>query len=43
MSETFSKVQVMTGVVRSRRFTTEQKLAVVSETTQPDLGGHPLA
>jgi transposase len=26
MSETFSKVEVITGVARRRRFTTEQKL-----------------
>jgi hypothetical protein len=28
MSETFSKVDVITGVARRRRFTTEQKLLV---------------
>ena len=28
MSETFSKVEVITGVARGRRFTTEQKLSV---------------
>jgi hypothetical protein len=33
MSETFSKVEVITVVVRRRRFTTEQKLSVVNETT----------
>ena len=32
MSETFSKVEVITGIARRRRFTTEQKLAVVAET-----------
>jgi transposase len=37
MSDTFSKVEVITGVARRRRFTTEQKLAVVSETMQPGL------
>jgi transposase len=37
MSETFSKMEVITGVARRRRFTTEQKLAVVSETMQPGL------
>jgi transposase len=37
MSETFSKVEVITGVARRRRFTTEQKLAVVSETMQPGM------
>ena len=37
MSETFSKVEVITGVARRRRFTTEQKLSVVSETLQPGM------
>ena len=37
MSETFSKVEVITGVARRRRFTTEQKLAVVAETMQPGM------
>ena len=37
MSETFSKVEVITGVGRRRRFTTEQKLSVVNETPQPGL------
>ena len=37
MSETFSKVEVITGVARRRRFTTEQKLLVVSETLQPGM------
>jgi transposase len=37
MSETFSKVEVITGVARRRRFTTEQKLTVVSETLQPGM------
>lgn len=32
MSDTFSRVEIITGVARRRRFTTEQKLAVVSET-----------
>lgn len=35
MSDTFSRVEVITGVARRRRFTTEQKLAVVTETMQP--------
>jgi transposase len=35
MSETFSKVEVITGVARRRRFPTEQKFAVVAETMQP--------
>jgi hypothetical protein len=39
MSDTFSKVEVVTGVARRRRFPTEQKLAVVAETMQP---GQPL-
>jgi len=34
MSETFSKVEVISGIARRRRFTTEQKLAVVAETMQ---------
>ena len=37
MSETFSKVELITGVARRRRFKTEQKLAVVAETMQPGL------
>lgn len=37
MSDTFSKVEVITGVARRRRFTTEQKLAVVTETMQPGM------
>jgi transposase len=37
MSETFSRVEVITGVGRRRRFTTEQKLAVVAETMQPGM------
>jgi transposase len=37
MSDTFSKVEVITGVARRRRFTPEQKLAVVAETMQPGL------
>ena len=32
MSDTFSRVEVITGVARRRRFTAEQKLAVVAET-----------
>ena len=35
MSDAFSKVEVITGVARRRRFTTEQKLAIVAETMQP--------
>jgi transposase-like protein len=37
MSETFSKVEVITGVARRRRFTTEQKLSVANETLQPGM------
>jgi transposase-like protein len=37
MSETFSKVEVITGVARRRRFPTEQKVAVVAETMQPGM------
>src|SRR6476646_10963484 len=37
MSETFSKVEVITGVARRRRFPIDQKLAVVAETMQPGM------
>lgn len=37
MSDEFSKIEVITGVARRRRFTTEQKLAIVAETMQPGL------
>ena len=37
MSETFSKVEVIAGIARRRRFTMEQKLAVVAETMQPGM------
>jgi hypothetical protein len=37
MSDTFSKVEVITGVARRRRFATDLKLAVVAETMQPDI------
>jgi transposase len=37
MSDTFSRVEIITGVARRRRFTTEQKLAVIAETMQPGL------
>jgi hypothetical protein len=30
MSDMFSRVEIITGVARRRRFTTEQKLAVVA-------------
>src|SRR5438874_8672882 len=35
MSDTFSKVEVITGVARRRRFSTDLKLAVIAETMQP--------
>ena len=35
MSDRFSRVKVINGVARRRRFTAEQKLAVVTETMQP--------
>jgi len=37
MSDTFSKVEVITGVASRRRFSTDQKLAVVAETMQPGM------
>ena len=37
MSDKFSKVEVITGVARRRRFSTELKLAVVAETMQPGM------
>src|SRR6202051_1214211 len=37
MSDTFSKVEVITGIARRRRFSTELKLAVVAETMQPGM------
>ena len=37
MSDTFSKVEVITGVARRRRFSTELKLALVAETMQPGM------
>jgi transposase len=37
MSDTFSRVEIITGVARRRRFTTEQELAVVAETMQPGM------
>jgi hypothetical protein len=35
MSDTFSRMEIITGAARRRRFTTEQNLAVVAETMQP--------
>ena len=37
MSETFSGIEVISGVARRRRFTTEQKLAIVAESMQPGM------
>src|SRR5712691_6482284 len=37
MSDNFSKVEVITGVARRRRFPTDLKLAVVAETMQPGM------
>ena len=37
MSDTFSKVEVITGVARRRRFSTDLKLAAVAETMQPGM------
>jgi transposase len=37
MSDTFSKVEVIIGVARRRRFSTDLKLAVVAETMQPGM------
>src|SRR5829696_2870101 len=37
MSDTFSKVEVITGVVRGRHFSTDLKLAAVAETMQPGM------
>src|SRR6476620_10071484 len=37
MSDTFSRIEVITGVARRRRFSTELKLAVVAETMQPGM------
>jgi transposase len=37
MSDTFSKVEVISGVARRRRFSTDLKLAVVAETMQPGM------
>jgi len=43
MSDAFSKVEVITGVARRRRFSTELKLAVVAETMQPGMSGSYVA
>src|SRR3981081_3768618 len=43
MSDTFSKVEVITGVARRRRFSTDLKLAVVAETLQPGMSVNYIA
>jgi hypothetical protein len=37
MSDTFSKVEVITGVARRRRFSTEPKPTVAAEILQPGM------
>ena len=37
MSDEFSRVEVITGVARRRRFTTDVKMAVIAETMQPGM------
>jgi transposase len=37
MSDTFSKVEVITSVARRRRFSSDLKIAVVAETMQPGM------
>jgi transposase len=37
MSDTFSKIELISGVARRRRFTTGQKLAIVAESMQPGM------
>ena len=37
MSDTFSKIEVISGIARRRDFTTEQKLAIVAESMQPGM------
>ena len=37
MSDTFSKIEVIGGVARRRRFTTGQKLAIVAGSMQPGM------
>ena len=37
MSDTFSKVEVITGIACRRRFSADLKLAVVAETMQPGM------
>ena len=37
MTDDFSRVEVITGVARRRRFTADQKVAIVAETMQPGM------
>jgi transposase-like protein len=37
MSDTFSKIEVITGIARRRRFSIDLKLAVVAEKMQPGM------
>lgn len=37
MSNDYRRMEIMTGDVRRRRWTTEQKLAIVQETYEPDV------
>jgi transposase len=37
MSDTFSKVEVITSVARRRRFSSDLKIALVAETMQPGM------
>jgi transposase len=37
MTEEFSRVEVINGIARRRRFSAEQKLAIVAETMQPGM------
>jgi transposase-like protein len=37
VSDTFSKVEAITGVARRRRFSSDLKLAVVAETMRPGM------
>jgi transposase len=37
MSDTFPRIEIISGVAWRRRFTTEQKLAVVAETMPPEM------
>jgi hypothetical protein len=37
VSDRFSKIEVISGIARRRRFATEQKLAMVAESMQPGM------